>query len=50
LQRYAYRPDVVVGSLAEFSALLEETDGRPPWQVPKGRAGHEKRPLALARS
>jgi NagD protein len=50
LQRYAYRPDVVVGSLAELSALLEETAGRPPWHAPNGRAGHEKRPLALARS
>jgi NagD protein len=51
LQRYAYRPDVVVGSLAELAALLEETAGRPPWHAPAGgRGGHEKRPLALARS
>jgi NagD protein len=47
LRRYAYRPEVVVGSLAEFSALLERADGRPPWQAPAGR---EKRSAALARA
>jgi NagD protein len=29
LLRYAYRPDIVVESLAEFSALLEQTAWRP---------------------
>jgi NagD protein len=36
LQRYAYRPEVVVDSLAEFSELLEEADWRPPWHPPGG--------------
>jgi NagD protein len=50
LRHYAYRPDVVVGSLAELSALLEKTDGRPPWHSPNGgRGGPEKRLMALAR-
>ena len=38
LERYAYRPDVVVDSLAEFSELLEREDWRPPWRSPNGRA------------
>jgi len=29
LRRYAYRPEVVVDSLAEFSKVLEKTDWRP---------------------
>jgi NagD protein len=33
LARYAYRPDVVVASLAEFAELLEESDWRPPWRT-----------------
>ncbi len=32
LQCYAYRPDVVVESLAELSQLLEETDWVSPWR------------------
>ena len=31
LPRYAYRPEVVVDSVAEFLELLEQTDGQPPW-------------------
>jgi NagD protein len=38
LGRYAYRPEVVVDSLAEFSELLEQDDWRPPWRSPNGRA------------
>jgi NagD protein len=34
LARYAYRPDVVVASLAELAELLEESDWRPPWRTP----------------
>jgi NagD protein len=36
LGRYPYRPEVVVESLAEFAALLEKADGRPPWQSSNG--------------
>jgi NagD protein len=31
LSRYAYRPEVVVESLAEFTAMLAEVDWAPPW-------------------
>jgi NagD protein len=36
LGRFAYEPDVVVASLAEFAAILGENDWRPPWT--KGRS------------
>ena len=36
LARYAYRPEIVVDSLAEFAALLEQTDWRPPWHASNG--------------
>jgi NagD protein len=50
LRRYAYRPEVVVDSLAEFSELLEESDWRPPWQSSHpARDGRTARPLASAR-
>ena len=47
---YAYRPEVVVESIAEFSDMLEQSDWFPPWHVPviSPRAG--KRQVALARS
>jgi NagD protein len=31
LPRYAYRPEIVVDSLAELAQILEKTDGEPPW-------------------
>jgi NagD protein len=31
LTRYAYRPEVVVENLAEFGALMDAGDWRPPW-------------------
>jgi len=34
LCRYAFRPDVIVNSLAEFAEFLEGNDWRPPWIVP----------------
>jgi NagD protein len=43
LPRYAYRPEVVVDSVAEFAGLLEKTDGRPPWDpVPKAEVRHPR--------
>jgi NagD protein len=47
LDRYAYRPDQVVSSLAEFSALLERNGWRPPWH-PAGssRDGAARRAVA----
>ena len=44
---YAYRPEVVVESIAEFSDLLEQSDWCPPWYTPAPRS--VKR-MALARS
>ncbi|MFO0938973.1 MAG: TIGR01457 family HAD-type hydrolase [Gemmataceae bacterium] len=32
LGRYAYRPDLVVSSLAEFADLLKSTDWKSPWK------------------
>lgn len=31
LPRYAYRPETIVESLAEYAAMLRENDGLPPW-------------------
>jgi NagD protein len=47
LPRYAYRPDVVVPSLAEFAALLEAQDWRPPWQPANGLRNSPEKRLAL---
>src|SRR5438132_2707106 len=48
LRRYAYRPDVVAESVAEFAALLGRTDWRPPWRRSNGSAaGHVGRPPGL---
>ncbi len=35
LPNYAYRPEIVVDTLAEFSELLERNDWRPVWSRPK---------------
>jgi NagD protein len=32
LARYAYRPDLVVDSIADLADFLEQSDGQPPWQ------------------
>jgi len=51
LQRYAYRPEIIVDSLAEFSELLEKRGWHPPWHSVNGvRNSHEPRTMALARS
>lgn len=36
LARYAYRPDIVVDSLADLAVLLEKTGWRPPWSASNG--------------
>jgi NagD protein len=48
LDGYAYRPEIVVDSLAEFGALLEKTDWVPPWYA-KGevRINRERRSVVL---
>jgi NagD protein len=50
LQRYAYRPDIVVDSLAEFAELLEKRDWHPPWQSANGARTHHDRSVAMVRS
>jgi len=50
LQRYAYGPDIVVDSLAQFSELLEKADWRPSWRFPNGlRPGGEKRSVMVTK-
>ena len=48
LPRYAYRPDIVVESLAEYAEMLAGNDGLPPWlEKPMrrcGPCGHSNRP------
>lgn len=36
LDRYAYRPEVVVDSLAELSAIMEKSSWQPKWQATHG--------------
>lgn len=50
LQHYAYRPEIVVDSVAELAELLDQSDWRPPWLSSHGaRISPEKR-LVAARS
>src|SRR5438445_5730257 len=49
LPRYAYRPEIVVESLAEFSELLDRSEWRPPWQSTNGaRQRRQKNTDAMA--
>jgi NagD protein len=51
LPTYAYRPEIVVESLAEFADLLERTDWLPPWRAPRvARNELLRRPTAAVRS
>jgi len=51
LQRYAYGPDIVVDSLAQFSELLEKADWWPAWRFPNGlRPAREKRPAMAGKA
>jgi NagD protein len=45
LERYAYGPELVVESVAEFSELMEQSNWRPFWRSP-----HYDRRVALART
>ena len=48
LQRYAYRPEIMVDSVAEFAAILDKMDWRPPWYGSKEvRRAYEKRAVAV---
>jgi NagD protein len=50
LGRYAYRPEVVVDSLAEFSDVLERADWQPPWHAPGARPDHFREAALTATS
>ncbi len=51
LQRFAYRPEVVVESLAKFAALMAEAGWRPPWHPSNGAPITTKdHPMTLGRS
>ncbi len=47
LDRYAYRPEMVVEALAEFSDRLEEAEWRPWWKPE--RAARDRRSLSAGR-
>ena len=55
LPRYAYRPEMVVESLAEYAEMLHKNDGVPPWMKPtkngtlSGGALNYARPLIAAK-
>src|SRR5204863_361352 len=50
LQRYAYRPEIVVDSLAQVSEILEQKDWRSPWHSCNGvRTAREHRSVAVVR-
>jgi NagD protein len=49
LDRYPYRPEIVVDSLAEFGALLESTDWEAPWHASLvARERNQRLPVALS--
>ena len=43
LTRYAYQPDLVVSSLAEFSDMLADSDWTSPWAVPASQNHRDTR-------
>ncbi|HZZ78336.1 MAG TPA: HAD-IIA family hydrolase [Gemmataceae bacterium] len=45
LPRYAYRPETIVESLAEYAVMLRANDGLPPWLKPVNGA-RRARPIA----
>jgi len=51
LQHYAYRPEVVVESLADFAEVLEKKEWESPWHSWKRSRNHpENQAMTLARS
>jgi len=39
LRKYAYRPEIMVGSIGDFADMIDKTDGLPPWLASQnGRA------------
>lgn len=50
LPRFAYRPEVVVDSVAEFAAMLERNEWRSPWTTLPQRRPRRERSLVAAGS
>ncbi|MDB5304595.1 MAG: yutF [Phycisphaerales bacterium] len=48
LPRYPYRPEIIVDSLADFAAMLEETGWRSPWNKPRKPEGRSAPMSAMA--
>jgi len=48
LVRYAYSPEIVVDSLAEFADMLDQGDWLPPWDRTHSANGQSRRRPALA--
>jgi NagD protein len=49
LPRYAYLPDIVVESLADYADMLGENNGLPPWTKTTSRPMRVARPMAATR-
>jgi NagD protein len=47
LQRYAYQPELIVDSVAEFAEYLEENDWRSPWHPRGVSRGHLAQPAPV---
>lgn len=47
LERYAYRPNLVVDSLAELTVLLEDSGWQPPWRTAPGPDLRPERRIAV---
>jgi NagD protein len=45
LLRYAYRPEIVVDSLGDLAAQLDESDWQPPWLKPPASANGHAAPV-----
>jgi 5'-nucleotidase len=50
LPRYAYRPEIVVESLAEYAEMLQKNGGLPPWSKSAPNGLSAKRALNLGRA
>lgn len=48
LKHYAYRPEIVVDSLADFSEMLEKANWRPTWRSTSNGSGHRSHLRAVA--
>lgn len=47
LPNYAYRPEIIVDSLAEFTGMLDKNGWRPLWQIEADRRNGREKRIAL---